>query len=129
MSWSGRRSVNSPPLLLGDEHPVEPGEAISIHLPLKLLRYLMLGLPAQFPGHDLAGPLANAVSFRMWGSAEDRGYRSGRRWRLPAPYPGAHEGRSPIVLQERKEADGRSASGDHSRVARPVKRAAAGASA
>jgi hypothetical protein len=61
-------------------------------------------------------------SFRMWGSAEDRGDRSGRRRRLPGLYPGAREGRSPIVLQERKEAYGRSTSGDHSRVARPVKK-------
>jgi hypothetical protein len=41
---------------------------------------------------------------------------------LPVLYPGAREGRSPIVLQQRKEAHGRSANGDHSRVARPVKR-------
>jgi hypothetical protein len=35
-----------PPLLFGDQHPVEPGEAIGIHFPLKLLRDLQLGLPA-----------------------------------------------------------------------------------
>src|SRR6185437_11915856 len=38
-------------------------------------------------------------------------------------------GERPLVLQRRKEAYGRSVSGDHSRVARPVKRAAVGASA
>ena len=58
------------PLLLGDQHPVEPGEAIGIHLPLKLLRHLQLGLPAQFPGHDLAGPLANAVGDVVAGDVE-----------------------------------------------------------
>src|SRR4030088_3535167 len=42
-----------PPLLLGDQHPGEPREAIGIHLPLKLLRHLELALPAQFPGNDL----------------------------------------------------------------------------
>jgi hypothetical protein len=29
--------------------------------PLKLLCYLQLALPAQFPSNNLAGPLANAV--------------------------------------------------------------------
>src|SRR6266567_8545010 len=50
-----------PPLLLGDQHPVEPGEAIGIHFPLKLLRYLQLGLPAELQRNDLAGAFANAV--------------------------------------------------------------------
>jgi hypothetical protein len=59
-----------PPLLLGDQHPVEPGEAIGIHFPLKLLRYLQLGLPAQFPSNDLAGPLANAVGDIVAGDVE-----------------------------------------------------------
>ena len=59
-----------PPLLLGDQHPVEPGEAIGIHFPLKLLRYLQLGLPAQFPGNDLAGPFANAVGDIVAGDVE-----------------------------------------------------------
>jgi hypothetical protein len=31
-------------LLLGDQHPVESGEAIGLHFPLELLRYLKLGL-------------------------------------------------------------------------------------
>src|SRR5450631_4102003 len=59
-----------PPLLLGDQHPVEPSEAIGIHLPLKLLRYLQLALPAQFQRHDLAGPLANAVGDIVAGDVE-----------------------------------------------------------
>ena len=58
------------PLLLGDQHPVEPGEAIGIHFPLKLLRYLKLGLPAQFQGDDLAGALANAVGDVVAGDVE-----------------------------------------------------------
>ena len=57
-------------LLLGDQHPVEPGEAIGIHLPLKLLRYLQLGLPAQFQRHDLAGALANPVGDVVAGDVE-----------------------------------------------------------
>ena len=62
--------MNSLALLLGDQHPVEPGEAIGIHLPLKLLRHLQLGLPAQFQGDDLAGPLANAVGDIVAGDVE-----------------------------------------------------------
>ena len=58
------------PLLLGDQHPVEPGEAVGIHFPLKLLRHLKLGLPAQFPGDDLAGALANAVGDIVAGDVE-----------------------------------------------------------
>src|SRR5450755_1859095 len=58
------------PLLLRDQHPVEPGEAIGIHFPLKLLRYLQLALPAQFQRHDLAGPLANAVGDIIAGDVE-----------------------------------------------------------
>jgi hypothetical protein len=60
-----------PPLLLGDQHPVEPGEAIGSHLPLKLLRYLELGLPAEFPSHNLAGPFANAIGDVVAGDVED----------------------------------------------------------
>ena len=57
-------------LLLGDQHPVEPGEAVGIHFPLKLLCHLQLGLPAQFQGDDLAGPLANAVGDIVAGDVE-----------------------------------------------------------
>jgi hypothetical protein len=57
-------------LLLGDQHPVEPREAVGVHFPLKLLRHLQLALPAQFPGHDLAGPFANAVSDIVAGDVE-----------------------------------------------------------
>jgi hypothetical protein len=35
-------------------------------------------------------------------SAEDRGDRSGRRWLWPALYPGAREGRSPLVSSIRE---------------------------
>jgi hypothetical protein len=59
-----------PPPLLGDQHPIEPGEAIGSHLPLKLLRYLELGLAAQFPGNNLAGPFANAVGDIVAGDVE-----------------------------------------------------------
>ena len=59
-----------PPLLLCDQHPVEPGEAIGIHFPLKLLRYLQLGLPAQLQRNDLAGALANAVGNIVAGDIE-----------------------------------------------------------
>jgi hypothetical protein len=60
-----------PPLLLGDQHPVEPGEAIGVHFPLKLLRDLKLALPAQFPRNNLAGPFANAVGDIVAGDVED----------------------------------------------------------
>src|SRR5712664_302128 len=60
MSLSGRRSVNSLPCC----------SAISIRLTLKLLRHLQLGLPAQFPGNNLAGPLANAVGDIVAGDVE-----------------------------------------------------------
>src|SRR5450631_2487610 len=59
-----------PPLLLCDQHPVESGEAIGIYFPLKLLRDLQLVLPAQFPRHDLAGPLPNTVGDIVAGDVE-----------------------------------------------------------
>ena len=58
------------PLLLGDQHPVEPGEAVGIHFPLKLLGHLKLGLPAQLPRNDLAGPFANAIGDIVAGDVE-----------------------------------------------------------
>ncbi len=70
-----------PPLLLGDQHPVEPGEAIGIHFTLKLLRHLKLGLPAQFPSNNLAGALANAVGDIVAGDVEG----------LAVPRDAAHE--------------------------------------
>jgi hypothetical protein len=67
----GRAQVGKlPPLLLGDQHPIEPGEAIGIHFPLKLLRHLKLGLPAQFPSNNLAGPFANAERDVVAGDVE-----------------------------------------------------------
>ena len=57
-------------LLLGDQHPVKAGEAIGIHLPLKLPGYLELGLPAQFQRNDLAGPFADAVGDIVTGDVE-----------------------------------------------------------
>jgi hypothetical protein len=59
-----------PVLLLGDQHPIEPGEAIGMHLALKLPRYLEFDLPAQFPGNNLAGPFANAVGDIVAGDVE-----------------------------------------------------------
>ena len=49
---------------------VEPGEAIGIHLPLKLLRHLKLGLAPQFPGNNFASPFANAVGDIVAGYVE-----------------------------------------------------------
>jgi hypothetical protein len=48
-------------LLLGEQHPDEPGEAVGVHLTLELLDHLKFGLPAQFRGNDLAGALANTI--------------------------------------------------------------------
>ena len=71
MSWSGRRSANSLPLRCS---------AISIRSSRvkrsastsrsKLLRNLLLGLPAQLPGDDLAGPLPDAVGDVVAGDVE-----------------------------------------------------------
>jgi hypothetical protein len=57
-------------VLLRDQHPVEPGEAIGLHFPLKLLRHLKFGLPAQFPGNNLAGPFADAMGDIIAGNVE-----------------------------------------------------------
>ncbi len=57
-------------LLLGNQHPVEPGEPIGVHFPLKLLRHLKLGLAAQFPGDDIAGPFADAMGDIIAGNVE-----------------------------------------------------------
>jgi len=47
--------------LLGDQHSVEPGEAVGIHFPFQAHAYLPLGRAAKFQGDDLAGPLADAM--------------------------------------------------------------------
>jgi len=51
----------------------------------------------------------------MWGSAEDRGDRSGRRWLWPALYPGAREGWSPLVssIRETRRPSGSEATWRH----------------
>ncbi len=66
----GAQVVKLPPLLLGDQHPVEPGEAIGIHLPLKLLRYLKLALATQFQRNDLTGSFADAIGDIVAGYVE-----------------------------------------------------------
>ena len=57
-------------MLLGDQHPVEPGEAVGIHLPLHAPCHFQLGLAAELQGDDLARPLANAVGDVVAGDVE-----------------------------------------------------------
>ncbi len=47
--------------LPGDQHPVEPGKALCVHLALKLAADLLLGLPTQLQRDDLARPFADAM--------------------------------------------------------------------
>ncbi len=56
--------------LLRDQHPVEPGEAVGVHLALQALCHLLLGLAAQLQGDDLARPLANAMGDVVAGDVE-----------------------------------------------------------
>ena len=56
--------------LLGDQHAVQPREAIGIDLPLQATRNLLLGLPAELPGDDLARPLPDAVGDVVAGDVE-----------------------------------------------------------
>jgi hypothetical protein len=58
-------------LLLRDQHPVEAGEALGVHLALELAADLLLGLPTQLQCHDLAGPFADAVGNVVAGDVED----------------------------------------------------------
>ena len=57
-------------LLLCDQHPVEPGEALGVHFPLQAPRHLLFGLPAQLQRNDLARPLADAVGDVVAGDVE-----------------------------------------------------------
>ena len=57
-------------LLFGDQHTVQAGEALGVHLALKLAAHLLLGLPAQLQRDDLAGPFADAVGDVVAGDVE-----------------------------------------------------------
>ncbi|VTZ25775.1 hypothetical protein MPC1_2590002 [Methylocella tundrae] len=57
--------------LFGNQQPVEAGEAFGVHLALQLAADLLLGLPPQFQGDDLAGPLADAVGDVVASDVED----------------------------------------------------------
>ncbi len=48
--------------LLGEQHAVEAREPICIDLPLEAPGHRLLGLAAEFSGHDLACPLPDAIS-------------------------------------------------------------------
>ena len=48
-------------LLLGEQHLVEPSHALGLDLILQLGLELDLALAAQFPGDELARPMADAM--------------------------------------------------------------------
>lgn len=50
----------APPL--GEQHAIEAREPICIDLPLQATGHLLLGLAAEFSGHDLACPFPDAMS-------------------------------------------------------------------
>jgi hypothetical protein len=58
-------------LLLGDQHFIEPCEAICANLMFKLAGDFMLGLVAQFYGDNLARPFTNAMGDIVSGDVEN----------------------------------------------------------
>src|SRR5262249_27235739 len=58
-------------LLLAQQHLVEPGHALSLDLVLQLCLKLDLALVAQFPGDQLARPVADAMSDVVPGNVEN----------------------------------------------------------
>ena len=58
-------------LLLAQEHLVEPGHALGLDLVLQLCLKLDLALVTQFPGDQLARPVADAVGDIVAGNVED----------------------------------------------------------
>ena len=57
--------------LLAQEHLVEPGQALGLDLVLQLCLKLKLALVAQFPGDQLACPVADAMGDIVSGDIED----------------------------------------------------------
>jgi hypothetical protein len=58
-------------LLLGDHHPVDPGQPLGVHLAGELLSHLDLALVAQFPGHQVARPVTDPVGDVVARDVED----------------------------------------------------------
>ena len=58
-------------LLLGDQHPVEPGQPIGRHLVRELGLKLDLALVAQLQRDELARPVADAMGDIVAGDVED----------------------------------------------------------
>jgi hypothetical protein len=58
-------------LLLAQKHPVEPGHPLGLDLVLKLGLELDLALVTQFPGDELARPVADAMGDVVAGNVED----------------------------------------------------------
>ena len=56
--------------LLGDQHPVQAREAVGVHLPLQAAGDLLLGLPAQLQGDDLARPFPHPMGDVVAGDVE-----------------------------------------------------------
>ncbi|HEY9215224.1 MAG TPA: hypothetical protein VIQ29_20515 [Ancylobacter sp.] len=57
--------------LLGDHHPVEPGQAFGVHLMAQLVLQLNLGLWTELQRHQLTRPMADAMGNVVTGDVED----------------------------------------------------------
>ena len=57
--------------LLGDQHPVEPGQPFGIHLGRQLAGDIKLGLRPEFQRHQFARPVADAMGDVVAGDVED----------------------------------------------------------
>src|SRR6266699_5597539 len=58
-------------LLLGNQHPVEPGQALGVHLAHQLASHIQFGLRSKFQRHQFAGPVANAMGDVVASNVED----------------------------------------------------------
>ena len=58
-------------LLLGNQHPVEPGQALGVHLARQLAGQLQFGLRPKFQRHQFAGPVADAMGDVVASDVED----------------------------------------------------------
>ena len=57
--------------LLGDQHPVEPGQSFGVHFGRQLAGDIKLGLRPEFQRHQFARPMADAMGDVVAGDVED----------------------------------------------------------